>query len=382
VRSTVILHIGQSGGPPQHIRPWLEALAARGPLEVIAPARGSALELFSPLARTTALDYSALLIPRRLAGTAALGLRLTQETARLYAYLRQTKPDLVVVVTSAVPSALVAARAAKIPTIVYAAELLDARPGVRGVGSRIVRGLVERLATAIVCASRRVESQFGRRATAVTVYPAIDMKRISVARGTLRDRVDERGGRPCLAVIGNVTRGRGQDLAIRALSRLEELPDAWLLVAGAVLPRPLDVAYDRELRKLAADLSLTDRVVLAGFVDPVADAFEVADIVINAKRGGEGLGMTTLEALAMGKPVVSTARGGLSEVLVDGSNALLVDDDDVEALAASVLRLWRDPALRDRLVAKGREEAGGVFAEETSVRRFLDVVDAVVPGAG
>lgn len=378
MRSTVILHIAQSGGPPQHIRPWLESLAACGTLEVIAPAHGPALELYAPLALTTALDYSALSFPSGAAQTGAFALRQARAAVTFRSHLRRTRPDLVLVVTSAIPSALVGARAAGIPTIVYAGELLDQRPGIRGAGDRLVKALVERLPTAIVCASRRVQDQFASRAPTVTVHPGIDLARVSVGGGALRSRLGRDRGGPCLAVIGNVTRGRGQDLVIRALGRLEELPQAWLLIAGAVLPRPRDLEYERELRALVAELSLTDRVVFAGFVDPIADVLEMADTVINAKRRGEGLGVAMLEALVAGKPVVSTSGGGLTEVLADGSNALLIDDDDVDALVGAVLMLWRDPQLRERLAAQGRADVLEKFDEATSVRRFLEVVDGVL----
>lgn len=348
---------------------------------MIAPADGSALALFSQLAGTTTLDYSPLLVAPRLRDKTVFALRFGRETARFYAHLRRTRPDLVLVVTSVVPSALIAARAAGIPTIVYAAEMLHRR-GLRRLGSRAVRQVVESAATAIVCVSDSVRGRFSARANAFTVYPAIDRHRVATPSGALRNRLGGQRGHPCLAILGNVARGRAHEVAVRALVLLDDLPDAWLLVAGAVLPRADDIAYERELRRLVSDLALEDRVVFAGFVDPVADAFELADIVVNLKRGGEGLGFTTLEALALGKPVVSTAGGGLTEVLAHESNALLIRDDDTEALAEAVLRLCREPALRERLVAQGRDDVAGAFSEEASVREFLRVVDSVLAGRG
>jgi len=71
----------------------------------------------------------------------------------------------------------------------------------------------------------------------------------------------------------------------------------------------------------------------------------------------EPWGLVPLEAMALGRPVVATGRGGSGEYLRDDENALLFEAGDAEALAAAVTRLADDPDLRTRLRAGGSATA-------------------------
>ena len=76
MRTLAVLHIPEAGGPAQHVRPWLQELAQRGSLEVVAPGEGSALELYSSFAATAVLPYRALSLGRGLFGALRLAGRL------------------------------------------------------------------------------------------------------------------------------------------------------------------------------------------------------------------------------------------------------------------------------------------------------------------
>src|SRR5688572_17133225 len=103
------MHLAEIGGPGQHVKPWLAELAREGPLEVTAPKNGSVLTAFAPFSTTTALRYRALTFPRSAPALASLVFQLAGEVIMFFRHIRRTQPDLVIVVTSVVPSALVAA---------------------------------------------------------------------------------------------------------------------------------------------------------------------------------------------------------------------------------------------------------------------------------
>ncbi len=107
------------------------------------------------------------------------------------------------------------------------------------------------------------------------------------------------------------------------------------------------------LKAQAASLGLGDRFVFAGFRSDVAAAFSAFDIVAFPSLW-EGTPLTAFEALAMGKPIVSTDADGLLDVLADGRDALVVPKRDSAALAAAIGRLIDDPALTARLAAGAR----------------------------
>ncbi len=385
MRTLAVLHTAEVGGPPQHVRPWLNALAERGPLEVVAPGAGPALELYNPIATTTVMRYEALTFPTGLLELGRMGVRFGCELLRFRRHLRLTRPDLVVVVTSVIPAALVAARLERLPTVVYVGEIFDkryVRGRARTVAGYAVRQLTQRSASALVCCSQTVARQFHageHHPIVATVYHGVDVPRVTCS-ASVRPKDTMNG--PSLAVVGNITAGRGQDVAVRALRVLvREFPLAHLVIAGQPLPRPPDRKYEEDLRRLVSRLGLDEQVVFAGFVDPIGDVYAAADVVVNPARFNEPFGQVALEALVAGRPVVATRVGAIPEVLADGCDALLVEPDDPEALAAAVARVWQDEELRRRLVETGRARVLDRFSEDAGVDAFCSVADAVLARA-
>lgn len=107
-----------------------------------------------------------------------------------------------------------------------------------------------------------------------------------------------------------------------------------------------------EIRERARRAGVLDRLLFAGFVDD-ADLVPLlagAAALVHPSRD-EGFGLTPLEAMAVGTPVISSRAGSLPEIV--GDAAVSVDPDDIEAWAAAIDAVVGDQALRDALVAKG-----------------------------
>ena len=172
----------------------------------------------------------------------------------------------------------------------------------------------------------------------------------------------ERPSRPWgwrLAYVGRIDPRKGIDLAVRALA---ELPDeAALAIDGGG-----DEDHLAELRSLAAELGLSDRVTFADTErSRLPDVYAEADAVVFPVVWDEPWGLVPIEAMAVGRPVVSTFRGGAREYLRDGENCLVFDAaGGPGALAAALRRLAGDEALRERLRAGGRETAAGLHEDD------------------
>jgi glycosyltransferase involved in cell wall biosynthesis len=102
-----------------------------------------------------------------------------------------------------------------------------------------------------------------------------------------------------------------------------------------------------------------------GFVphDELQRLYSRAAVVVCPSRR-EGFGVTCLEAMAHGRPVVASAVGGLTDLVVDGETGLLVPPRDPVALRAALTRLLRDASLRRRMGAAGRLRAQERFSWE------------------
>jgi len=161
-----------------------------------------------------------------------------------------------------------------------------------------------------------------------------------------------------LAYVGRIDPRKGIDVAILALEMLP--PEATLRVVG-----PGDERHLAELRELAAGRGMGARVQFDRVPrEALPDVYAATDAILFPVQWPEPWGLVPLEAMAVGRPVVATGRGGSGEYLADGENCLIYEPaDDPIALAEAVRRLAAQPDLRDRVRAGGRETAAR-FSEE------------------
>lgn len=148
---------------------------------------------------------------------------------------------------------------------------------------------------------------------------------------------------------------------LRAVARLREQVDPWLVLAGVDAP-----AARRLLREAAPGLP-EGRLLATGTVDrPTLRGLFARARIVAAPSLFEGFGLTALEAMSAGIPVVAARAGGLPEVV--GDAGLLVDPRDPAEIADSIHRLWEDGPLRARLAQQGRERAARFTWEEAARR--------------
>ena len=154
-------------------------------------------------------------------------------------------------------------------------------------------------------------------------------------------------------VVGNVAAlvpHKGQKHLVAAAAKVHrEEPDARVLIVGeGELREPLE----RQIK----DLGLERHVYLAGFRSDALGLMKSFDLFAMSSIT-EGLGSAMLEAMACRRAIVATRAGGIPEVVVDGQTGLLVPPHDDGALAAAIVRLLRDPSLR-QTPRRGRPAAG------------------------
>jgi len=147
---------------------------------------------------------------------------------------------------------------------------------------------------------------------------------------------------------------------------LQEGARAFLLLVGE---GPYRVVIEEKI----AQLGVQHRVRLAGFWDQVAPWFALMDVVALASYANEGVPQSLLQALAMARPVVGTAVGGIPEVIVHEETGLLVPPRDTRALARAMGRLMTDPDYRRQLGRRGRE----MVVEKFSMEQMAVEIEAV-----
>lgn len=168
-------------------------------------------------------------------------------------------------------------------------------------------------------------------------------------------------GVPVIVNVGALVGHKGQKYLIEAMPLvLREVPDAHLIIFGeGDLRSPLE--------KQIKQLSLAKRVLLPGFREDVMSLMKSADLFVMSSVT-EGLGSAVLDAMAMGHAVVGTRAGGIPEAVVPDETGLLVEPADAKALAAAIVRLLKDAALRKQLGEAGRARV----TEHFGVDRLVD----------
>jgi glycogen(starch) synthase len=154
--------------------------------------------------------------------------------------------------------------------------------------------------------------------------------------------------------VGRVEPRKGFSAAVEALAQLPT--EATLRITG-----PDDGQQAGELMKLADGLGVRDRLQIGAVPRAeLRDVYLAADVFVFTSAWREPFGLTPVEAMACGTPVVAAATGGAAEYLVDEVNCLVVPPRDAEAIAAAVRRLAESPRLRERLIEEGRRTAANL----------------------
>jgi glycosyltransferase involved in cell wall biosynthesis len=132
------------------------------------------------------------------------------------------------------------------------------------------------------------------------------------------------------------------------------------------------------LEQEATRLSVRERVVFTGRRNDMERIYASMDIFVLPSTCREAFGMAIIEAMAMGRPVIATATGGIPEIVKDNVNGILIEPGDTAGLAGAISLLIDDEQLSARIAAGGLSTVSGYFAEETFANAFEKVIEEVL----
>ncbi len=206
----------------------------------------------------------------------------------------------------------------------------------------------------------------GVRPGAVVTLPAgVDLTAFAAGRpgdAALRE-VD--GARPVIGSIAMFRGSKGHQHLLDAFCALRgEYGDARLLLVGDGIRR-------QWVEGLVAERGLAGAVRFAGFRRDVASLLRLMDCFVLASTRTEGVPQSLLQAMAVGVPVVSSAIGGVPEVVVDRETGLLVPPGDPSALAAAIREVLRDPAAARRRADSARRLVETRYSRDLCVDRLI-----------
>jgi glycosyltransferase involved in cell wall biosynthesis len=234
--------------------------------------------------------------------------------------------------------------------------------------------VIGRLATRFIAVSsldaERMVSVEGVRPEKVVMLPNAYLPRPRSVGGNLRAELGIGASTPLIVSVAVLRPQKALSVLLEALTRvLREFPDARLAIAG---PGPCKA----ELEATSARLGLQEPV---RFLGPRRDAdmiLETADVVAMSSDY-EGTPMVAFECMASRTPLVATAVGGLPDIVEDGRTGLLVPRRDPRRLADAIIRLLRDPVLREQM-GTAAEARLPEFTIESSVQRLIHLYETLI----
>lgn len=199
----------------------------------------------------------------------------------------------------------------------------------------------------------------------VVIHNGLDLRRFRRGDGAkIRAEFGLGGEQPLVGVVARMHPVKGHEAFLKAALQVSaEFPQARFFIVGCGHHRPA-------LEALVDALGLREAVIFTGFRQDVEDILAALDLLVVPSLS-EGFGLTAVEAMALGKPVLATRVGGLPEIIDSGQNGLLALPGDPDALANGMLFLLNNPDGAARMAAAGRHTAeekfsAGFMAEQTT----------------
>lgn len=194
--------------------------------------------------------------------------------------------------------------------------------------------------------------------------------------GVSKEQLGVPPGAPLVTTVANFLPNKGHQWLIQAMPEiLAGAPEAVFALVG-------DGPERSKIAQWIAQAGVAHRVRLLGSRSDARSVMAASDLVVIPSAGAEGTPLAIMEALALGKPVVSTRLGGIPEIIEDRRNGLLVPPKDAPALAGAVLQVLLDPALAAGFAQEGRRTVEERFTDRHMVARTQSVYLQVAKSRG
>lgn len=221
--------------------------------------------------------------------------------------------------------------------------------------------------------AERLEESGCNPATVVPLYNGIVLHRVWPARASNEVRYELAIGRdtPLIGTVGRLSPVKGHAHFLEAARLiLEQEPDARFLIVG-------DGPLKRDLIGAAARLGIDRACLFVGARSDVYDLVSAMDVFVLSSLD-EGIPMALLEAMALARPVVATAVGGVPEVIAHRRTGLLVPPREDRALAAACLELLANRRWAQTLGARARHQVEAEFSYEKSGQALVSTYRRMV----
>jgi glycosyltransferase involved in cell wall biosynthesis len=314
------------------------------------------------------------------AGWLSLVFNLIMSVIQVRRIAIQFKPDTIHTNTALILTPAVVGKLCGIPHVWHIREVFADFTGLW----KRYQPFVVFFSTRILCVSQAVAEQFtlARARQKVVVlpngFPMAEFPEIPASKTQEFRARYNLNGNPLIGLVGRIKIGRkGQDVFVKAAAGLKpKFPNARFMLIGS--PFPGNESHLARVNELIRGLALDNEVIYTGDVEDIKTAYAALDISVQASVLPEAFSGVVIEAMAMGKPVVTTDCGSAREQITHGETGILVSPGNPAELEVALEMLLSDESLRKELGRKARETFLKQFEFETFYSEICAVYSALL----
>jgi len=195
------------------------------------------------------------------------------------------------------------------------------------------------------------------------VHNGIDVEKFKSQNTKLKTQIKKNlglGDGPVVGIVARLSDVKGHKYLIEAMGDiLEKIPQTQLLIVG-------EGKMEKELVTLVERLGMEKNVFFLPSVSDAKDALSIMDLFVMPSLK-EGLGLSLMEAMACGLPVVASDVGGIKSLIQDGHNGLLIRPADSKGLSFAILELLQNPERAEKLGRAARVFINQNFSQENMI---------------
>jgi len=228
----------------------------------------------------------------------------------------------------------------------------------------------------VIAVSKDLEKQLISkypRDKVVTIHNGVNRERLQPVNGAaeMRRELQITENQPLIGTAGRMVPVKGYDLLLKAAEYIvEDSPQVMFIIAG-------DGPLKEDLQRKSVEMGLENNVKFIGFREDIIDILNCLDVFVMSSHH-EGIPMVLLEAMAMQKPVISTAVGGIKEIIQDNVSGLLVKPGDFKSLALACMIMLNRQEIRTQLSLGAVKRIRDEFSVEVQKERILNLYRQVL----
>ena len=245
---------------------------------------------------------------------------------------------------------------------------------------RIFKSVTAQTVTTQLQQDKLLELYNFKSGSTVVIPPGVDVHNFNTRRP---ERNEGRGDLPDRYVFcqSRIDANKGHDFLLHAFDIVrKQTPNVHLVIGGgSPNPQARELEVLSGMRQIVDQHGLEDKTQIIGYIpdERMVPLYQNAELFVLPSIF-EPFGMTALEAMACGTPVVASKFGGIRNVIESGKNGLLVDPSNAEEFAGAMIRILNDKPLAERLGEEGSDTIVRYYSWEAIAERHLEFYDKYI----